>query len=71
MLTYFDKEKKLYKFNESYDRNSFYNLFIIRANLFKELGLQNKAFDDYKNALKFIKKGSDAYVKIEELISKN
>ena len=71
MLTYFDKEKKLYKFNESYDRNSFYNLFIIRANLFIELGLQDKAFDDYKNALKFMKKGSDAYVKIEELISKN
>jgi len=71
MLTYFDKEKKLYKFNESYDRNSFYNLFIIRANLFKELGLQDKACDDYKNALKFIKKGSDAYIRIEELISKN
>jgi tetratricopeptide (TPR) repeat protein len=72
MLTYFDNEDELYKFNfDPIDRDTFYNLFIIRANLFMELGLQDKACEDYKNALKFTKKNSEDSSKIEDLISEN
>ena len=68
MLTYFDNEDELYKFNfDPIDRDTFYNLFIIRANLFKELGLMDKACEDYKNALKFTKKNSEDSSKIEDL----
>ena len=65
MLTYFDNEEGVIKFNFApFERRSFFALYLIRANLFNELGLEDKASEDYENALKLNPNYSDAYIQL-------
>ena len=49
----------------------FYILYIIRANIFSKIGLDNKACEDYNSALQLTDEGSESRSKIEKLISEN